>query len=159
MKNAFFKYILALLLFAVFAVCILSVLMAGAGAYRHIIDRDDSSHTQRTAAQYVSTKIRQADNPGTVAVEVFQGTQTLTLRQDLGGVVLLTQIYCYDGYLRELFHLEGSGLSPADGEKVLPMEDMSVELKDDLLSILLTASDGQQQRLFLSLRGREEALP
>lgn len=149
--------LLALLLFALFAVCILSVLMTGAGVYRRVAERDDSSYTQRTAAQYVATKVRQADSPGSVVVEDFHGTQVLTLRQELGGVALLTQVYCYDGYLRELYHLEGSGLSPADGEKVLPMKDMTVELTDGLLFVQLTDADGQQQKLVLSLRDGEGA--
>lgn len=148
--------LLALLLFAVFAVCILSVLMTGAGVYQRLSQRDDDAYTRRTATQYVSTKVRQAENSDAIRVEDFDGVPALTLRQDLGGVVLLTQIYCHDGWLRELFHLEGSGLIPSDGEKVLPMQAMSVEQKGSLLFVRLTDAEGQEQLLTLSLRRGEE---
>ena len=149
--------LLSLLLFAVFAVCVLTVLMTGAGVYQRLADRDDSSYTQRTAGQYISTKIRQADSPDDICVDSFDGQPALTLRQDLGGVIFLTQIYCYDGYLRELFHLEDSGLSPQDGEMILPMEELSAELENNLLLIRMTDADGQSQQLVLSLRNGEEA--
>ena len=151
--------LLALLLFALFAVCILSVLTTGAGVYRRVAQRDDSSYNHRTAAQYVSSKVRQADSPASVSVEDFHGIPSLTLRQDLGGIALLTRVYCHDGWLRELYYLEGSDLSPADGEKVLPMADIAAELTDGLLLVRMTDTDGQQQELMLSLRtGREGGL-
>ena len=151
--------LLALLLFTVFAVCILSVLMTGAGVYRRLAERDNTAYTQRTAAQYLSTKIRQAEHSDIIDVEEFQGAQAVTLRQDLGGVAFLTQIYCHDGYLRELYHLEGSGLTPADGEKILPMDSMSVEQVGSLLLIRLTDTNGQEQQLMLSLHRWEGATP
>ena len=146
----------ALLLFALFAVCILSVLMTGAGVYRRVAERDDRSYTHRTAVQYVSSKVRQADDPASVAVEDFHGIPAITLRQRLGSIALLTRVYCHDGWLRELYYLEGNELSPADGEKILPMEHLTAELEDGLLLIRITDADGQRQQLALSLRtGRE----
>ena len=56
--------LLVLLLFAVFAVCILSVLLTSADTYRRLSDRDQDSYGRRTSAQYITTKIRQADLRG-----------------------------------------------------------------------------------------------
>jgi len=147
----------ALLLFAVFAVGILSVLMTGARVYQRLSLRDDAAYTRRTAAQYLSVKVRQAEHSDVICVEEFDGTQSLTLRQDLGGVAALTQIYCHDGWLRELFHLEGSGLTPGDGEKILPMTALSAEQKGDLLFLRLVDTDGGEQLLTLSLHRGEGA--
>ena len=151
--------LLTLLLFALFAVCVLWVLMAGAGVYRRVAERDEQSYAHRTAAQYVSTKVRQADSPASVSVEDFHGVPVLTLRQDLGGIALLTRIYCHDGWLRELYYPEGGSLSPADGEKILPMAHISAELTGGLLRIRMTDTNGQPQELMLFLRtGREAGL-
>ena len=151
--------LLALLLFALFALCILWVLMSGAGVYRRVAERDDAGFTRRTAAQYISTRVAQADSPSSVRVEDFGGTAAITLRQELGGISLLTQIYCHEGSLKELYHLEGSGLSPADGETILPMAAMTAELSDGLLTVELTGEDGSEQRIVLALRGGEEGAP
>ena len=146
----------ALLLFALFAVCILSVLVTGAGVYRRVAERDDSSYAHRTAVQYVSSKVRQADDPSRVTVEDFHGIPAITLRQELGNIALLTRVYCHEGWLRELYYLEGNELSPADGEKILPMDHLTAELADDLLLVQLTDTDGRRQQLALALRtGRE----
>ena len=53
----------ALLVFALFAVGILSVLLSGAGAYQRLTRRDRLSYDSRTCAQYVAAKIRQAPAP------------------------------------------------------------------------------------------------
>ena len=43
--------VLVLLLFGVFAVCILSVLLTGADAYRRLAERDEMSYDRRIAGQ------------------------------------------------------------------------------------------------------------
>lgn len=53
--------LLALLLLLVFAVCVLSVLLTGAGTYQTLTRRDQDSYDRRTAAQYLATRVRQAD--------------------------------------------------------------------------------------------------
>ena len=60
-----------LVLFAVFAVCILMILLAGADVYRRLTERDQSVYGRRTIAQYLTTRIRQADSGGSLRVEEF----------------------------------------------------------------------------------------
>ena len=56
----------ALLMFGVFAVGILSVLLGGADSYRRLTQRDRVSYDERTCAQYMATKLRQAPSPESV---------------------------------------------------------------------------------------------
>ncbi len=147
--------LLALLLFAVFAVSILSVLTTGAGVYRRLAERDDTAYTQRTAERYVAAKIRQAGSGDAISVEDFRGVTALTVREEIGGIVFLTRIYCYDGHLRELFSMEGGDLTPADGESILPLAALEGECTDDRLILHLTHEDGTQRELILALRGGE----
>ncbi len=145
--------LLVLVLFAVFAVCILSVLTAGSGVYRDLVDQDKDAYNWRTAQRYVTTKVHQAPAGDTVSIETFEGISALTLREEIDGSVFLTRIYCFDGQLRELFCEEGDQFAPEDGEIILPLENLEGQRVGDLLALRLFGSDGQWEELFFDLRG------
>ena len=63
--------IMALLLFVIFAVCVLIVLLNGANVYNHLVKRDKFSYDSRTAAQYFVTRVRQSDNFENIRIEDF----------------------------------------------------------------------------------------
>ena len=149
--------LLALLLFGVFAVCILAVLLTGADAYRRLSQRDRESYDSRTAVQYLSTRVRQADRLGGVEAGSFEGCPALILPEEIDGVRYETRVYCYDGYLRELFAAADGGFLPSDGEKVLPAEALRVSAGEAALYLELCTADGQWQELTLYLRSGEGA--
>ena len=140
--------LLALLLFGVFASCLLAVLLGGAGAYRRL------TFTRRTAIQYISARVRQADSDGAVSVEPFGDCTALALTDSAGYV---TRVYCLDGHLMELYTSAETELQPEDGEKILAAEALELSLVDGLLTMVLTGDDGVQSRLSLSLRSGEGA--
>ena len=90
----------ALLLFGVFAVCVVLVLLTGADAYRGLTQRDQSAYSHRTAAQYLTTRVRQAEG---LRTEPFGDTRALVLEETLEGETYLTRVYCHEGWLRELY--------------------------------------------------------
>ncbi len=149
--------LLALLLFAVFAVCVLSVLLTGADAYRGLASRDQTGYERRTAGQYLITRLHQSDRADAVTVEQFCGVDALVITEQYGGETYQTRIYCYGGYLRELFTASGTGFLPSDGEKVLEASGLTLKLEDGLLTAELTDAAGQTQRLALYLRSGEGA--
>ena len=159
--------LLALLLLGVFAVCILSVLLMGADAYQRIVQRDSASYDRRTAAQYIATRVRQADAAGGVSVRAFEGRDALVLWEEADGVLYRTMVYYHDGYLRELFVAEdsvfgedGYAVSPDDGEKILEARQLQVlrdEPVENMLRVVITAADDQRQELWLMLRSGGEA--
>ena len=140
--------LLALLLLLVFAVCVLSVLLTGAGTYQTLTRRDQDSYDRRTAAQYLATRVRQADRADGVAVADFQGCDALELTETIDGTPYITRVYCYDGYLRELFSASEAQMTPADGEKVLAAQALTVAWLD---------GDGTTQRVVLSVRSGKGA--
>ena len=142
--------LLALLLFGLFAVCILAVLLTGGQTYRRLSERDDAAYAARTAAQYISTRVRQADAQDAVTVTDFGGCAALALTEEIEGAQYVTYIYCYDGWLRELFTTADAEMTPADGEKVLEAAEMTVRQEDSLLTVML---DGQEIRLHLRAGG------
>jgi uncharacterized MAPEG superfamily protein len=157
MRRSDLGSLLALLLFAVFAVCVLSVLLTGANAYRRLTERDQVSYDDRTVVQYLATKVRQADRAGGVTVETFQGTDALVLSEELDGSTYCTWLYCYNGYLRELFASADAELSPEDGEKILEAGGLQVESDGNTLRLKLQTDSGWRS-MVLALRSGEGAL-
>ena len=163
--------LLALLLLGVFAVCILAVLLTGANDYGKLVQRDSTAFDRRTAAQYLATKVRQADAAGAVRVGPFEedlpneGDQpaegdTLYLTETLEGVLYCTRIYCQDGYLREQFSDAATTFAPEDGEKILEAERLHLtrETAGGPITAELTDADGQTTQLVLTLRSGEGAV-
>lgn len=132
-----------LLTTGLFALCAVLVLLTGARVYRVLVDRGRLGYEQRTAVQYVTTRVRQAE---TVDVEDFDGCQSLTMAETVEGATYLTRIYCQEGFLRELYCPAGAVLGPEDGEKVLPLTAMEAEIEDGLLRLTL---DGEKVYLYL----------
>ena len=146
--------LIALLLFGVFAVCVLSVLLTGADAYRRLTERDRAAYDRRTAAQYIATRIRQSDTLGGIDVTAFGDADALLLREGEGPFV--TWVYCHDGYLMELYCAEDAGLEPQDGEKVLAADSLTASISDNLLTATIYGREGTDT-VRLSLRSGEGA--
>ena len=151
--------VLVLVLFGVFAVCILAVLLTSADAYRRLAERDEQSYDHRVATQYLATRVRQGDEAGRVFVETFDGVDALVLQEEIDGEVYETRVYCYEGYLRELFAGEGEAFAAGDGEQILKAESMALSLENQVITAEITDSDGQVQTMTLYLRSGEEAAP
>lgn len=149
----------ALLLFGVFAVLLLMILLSGADLYQSLTERDRANYDRHTAAQYLATRVRQADADGRVRVEEFHGMTALVAEERIGGSVYETRIYCYDGYLRELFATADYEAAPEDGEKVLPMTSLDLTCHDGLIRAELVSPSGDAQELLLHCRSGEEVTP
>lgn len=144
----------ALLLFGVFAACVLVVLFTGADAYRRLTSRDQVAYERRTGVQYIATRVRQSDHAGGVAVEPFGDGDALFLGAD---ETYAARVYCYDGWLMELYCLAEEHMEPQDGQRILEAENLALSLEDGLLEISLTAASGAEDTLRLALRSGEEA--
>lgn len=144
----------ALLLFGVFAACVLTVLLTGADAYGRITVRDGVTYDRRTCIQYVATRVRQADTNGGVSLEVFGGVKSLVLK-DWEDENYITRVYYHNGYLMELYSEADLDLAPEDGEKIMACDWMRLGLDDGLLTVDLLDPQGEVTTLCLSLRSGE----
>lgn len=136
--------LLPVLLFAVLAACVLSVLLTGTKLYSSLTQQDQQAYVNRTVHQYLCTKVQQAPSPSAVSVGDFEGESALILHHELDGESYLERIYCYDGWLWELFSSADSVMTPEDGEKLLELSEFSASLDDGLLSISFSAHSGTQ---------------
>ncbi len=157
MKQSSVKHhmdgLIALLLFGVFAACVLVVLLTGADAYRRLTQRDQTAYDQRTCIQYLATRVRQADYAGGIRVTSFGGGDALLLNADSE---YPTWLYCQDGYLMELYCWAEEPLPPEDGQRLMAAEDLSLHTNGALLTISVTAG-GEKLSLTLSLRSDGDA--
>ena len=150
--------LLALMVFGVFAACLLFLLLTGADVYQKMRQRDTATYESRTAVQYMTTRVHQADRAESITAEAFDGLDALILREEIGGETYETKLYCYDGWLMELYAAADSDLSPADGEKILELKGLELSLQDGLLQAKLTLPDGREEELSLQLRSGREAV-
>lgn len=144
------------MVFGVFAVCVLAVLLTGAGAYRRLTARDEASWERQTRGQYIAARVRQADRAGCVTAAEFAGRPALRLAEESGYV---TWVYCYEGWLMELYASGEAELWPEDGTRLLAASWLDVSLEDGLLEVEVSGPEGETERLYLGLRSGEGAEP
>lgn len=135
--------------FSLFALCVLAVVLTGAQGYARRTQQAEAQFARRTAAHYLSTRVRQAEF---VTVTDFEGLPALTIGETVGEQQYLTRIYSQNGVLKELYSEKNTVLTPDSGEILLELEgELSFSLDEDLLVIQLPG-----QELTFSLRGKEE---
>ena len=151
--------LIALLLFGVFAVCLMAVLLTGASAYRNLTDRDRTAYDRRVCTQYLAARVRQGDRQDGVRIEPFGDGDALLLIDDIGGFDYATYVYVSEGYLMELFCAVDSGLAPDAGSRIMPANGLDLNLEGNRLDLVLTPPDADASpvALTLSLRSGEEA--
>ncbi len=138
---------------ALFALCLLCVLLAGAGVYGRLAAAGQEDYVRRTAAHYVSTRVRQSD--GSVTVEPFGENRALVFSEKIENESYLTYLYVYEGWLMELFSAQNSDFSPEDGEKLLQIGGFFCRLQGERLDVTLTDQLGRRTELTFALPGRE----
>ena len=143
---------MALLLFGVFAVCLMVVLLTGADSYQGLTRRDQVSSDSRTCAQYLATRVRQADIDQSVAAGEFGGSDALLFTQAIAGDDYVTCVYVYDGWLMEQFCRADASLDPEDGERIMAAHSLETSEEDGLLRLVIAPTDGEPVELLLNLR-------
>ena len=151
-KQTMKKKIQALLAVAVVGVLAMGLALLSSGVYRSTTAESDRNFTRRTALSYLVNQIRQADGTGRVAVGTFGGSDALALTEHLDGTEYVTILYCLDGQLRELYTEAGSGLLPEDGIPVLELQSLTLSSEDGLLTLTVTAPNGERATVSLSPR-------
>ena len=143
--------VLALLTMTVFALCLLLVLLTGASAYGKLVEVGQASYNRRTALQYLTTRVRQAE---TVKIGTLDGCPALILEENIEGEIYTTHVYCHEGWLRELYAVPGAVLPPQAGQQILEAEAFSMKMEDGLLRIRL-----EGEELLLHLPGGRLVAP
>lgn len=139
-----------MLLFLVFVLCAMFTVLIGGKVYENIRGRMEESYTGSVALSYVANKVRQGDVDGAIDVREIDGVSVLELKQEINEEIYVTQIYYYDGYIRELFTDTQSGLGLSDGLEIIECDGLMFDMEDNLLKVETTGEDGKS--LMLSVR-------
>lgn len=138
------------ILLACLGIAVLWVLLSGMSLLRGISQRNETAYTMRTAGEYLTVKVRQSAGAKT---GTFGGCDAVLLTENVDGETYLTRIYCWDGYLRELFSPAEAEMEAADGEKLLKMETLTADVSEGLLTVTFASADGTTETVLL--RGGE----
>lgn len=150
-NNHIVDLLFTLALLCVFAASSLLIVMIGANVYQGTVRGMDRNYDMRTSLSYVSEKLRQNDVAGGVYVSELEGCNALVLVHDFGGSVYETWIYSYDGELRELLVKQGTATCDA-GRKIMSLGSFHAALADGLVTIDVTAANGQTASITQALR-------
>ena len=133
MKQNSISKVAALLMLAFFALSVLAVLLSGAKTYQSLTEKGTDDYARRTCLQFISTKLKQA--PAEITIGQFGDGDSLVFPQQVGSRLFVTRIYCYDGWLMELYSLDSPQFRPEDGEKILPLDSLSITRQEGLITV------------------------
>lgn len=154
-KQKYLDQLLTLLLFTVFLTSVLLVLLTGADVVNKLSARDQKNYNQRTTIQYLATRIRQADQSGMISVSTMGDSDAFVIKEVIDDTPYETWIYCYDGYLCELFSESGMELEAEYGEYILPLSSLQINETDSCFQLDLQLEDEWEDRLIITLRSKE----
>ena len=106
-KNHMIDFLFPVALFFVFAVSALTVILLATNIYRSATEHSSLNYTAGTSLSYISEKIHQSDENGSVSLGTFDGLDALILEQEYDGASYFTYIYTDEHELKELFVKEG----------------------------------------------------
>ena len=145
-----------MILFLVFVLSALFSVLIGGKVYENIRGRMEESYTGSVALNYVANKVRQGDMNGAVSVREINQVPVLELRQEIADRSYVTQIYYYNGYIRELFTDTESGLGLADGLEIIACEGLEFEMENQLLTVETLGENGGSLMLYVRSGGRTD---
>ena len=147
-------------LFTVFAATAFLVVLIGAKQYQKTADNMNYNYEVRTAASYITEKIRQNDSSCDICVTTLSGVDALAISTVENEKNYTTYIYYYEGWLRELFVSESAVFTLDAGQKIVEVSDFSaVFAGTDLLEITFTGTDGTSYPVYLAIHSsRKEDL-
>lgn len=106
-----------------------TLMLAGMGSaiYRSGAASLDENYTSRTAVAFISEKVRQHDESGSIFLTSVGDIPALAFRDVVEGTPFLTYVYFYDGAMCELFIREDRTPKPALGSRIVKLSSLTVE--------------------------------
>ncbi len=135
-QTRFLETIPNLLLLFLFSACMLAVLLSGARVYQKVSSVLEAQYATTTCINYISAKVRHYDKQGGIGLEKIEDMDALALYETYDGEEYVTFIYSADGYLMELFcSVEGEFLLQ-DGQQIMPIDDLELDLNEQVVSVV-----------------------
>jgi hypothetical protein len=151
-KSSMLDTAVVLLLMGMFILLSIGVMVLGISVYNNTNKLSSDNYEQRTVLSYIANQVRRGDINGGVEVREFDGVEALVFRQEFDGSEYLTCLYAYDGELRELFTEDGLEQELASGVPIMPIADLSFDIRDGQIDVTVTDGDGGIRSLILAPR-------
>lgn len=100
------------LLLGIFVVFSTWMVLLSAQFYHVTVEQTGIHNSQRALGSYLANVVRGNDVEGSVRVDRVGDADALCFEYDLDGLLCRTHIYCWDGYIRELFSDAEQGFTP-----------------------------------------------
>lgn len=156
-KNCGFDVIAGLFLVCLFSASLFFALAAGARVYKSVSGVMAEQYTARTAIGYVTAKLHQSDKADGVALGTLDGVPALIISEAYDGVAYDTYVYCWDGYITELFCPASESLLPSDGLPVVACCDLDFSRQGNLIRIDCVTDGGAETAYVSLVSGGEDA--
>lgn len=131
-----------IILFATFAICAFALIMISANVYSHTAITMNTDYEKRIDISYITEKIRQWDEKGSLTVGTFHDKQALVHKESIGGKQYLTYIYQEKDALRELMVREGLDTKTMQGEKIVSAKGFQVKENGQMYDLQILAMNG-----------------
>ncbi|MDR1246162.1 MAG: DUF4860 domain-containing protein [Clostridiales Family XIII bacterium] len=141
-----------LLLMGMFVLLSVGVMVLGISVYNNTNNLSADNYAQRTVLSYIANQVRRGDVGGGIEVREIGGAEALVFKQDFDGSVYLTCLYAYDGELRELFTEDGFEQEPESGISIMPVADLSFDMRNGMINVEVTEVSGETRSLILTPR-------
>ncbi len=141
------------LLIGLFAVCSLTLTLIGTRVYRHVTDDAAGNSDSQMVLSYLCNKVRTFDTQGSITLTTLNGIPVLCLSEDVDGEPYQTEIYVYQGTLRESFGSASDPFNPENGENLVEVSALQFSLiSPNLLETTVVLPNGDTRTLRMALR-------
>ena len=157
-RHAAIHILFLIALFGAFLISTLFIVLFGARIYNKIVNDTDQSFFSRTTLSYVTEKIRQHDEHGSVSIFRQDNPELsgLVLTQEINENQYHTYFYPYDGYLKEITVSEATSFNPAFGNNIVPISSFLVEKSNGLYHFVLTDNDSHPVEFYVTVRSNSQ---
>lgn len=135
-----------IILFTTFAICAFLLIMVGTNVYSHTTAAMNDDYEKRIDVSYVTEKIRQWDEKGSIEIGTFHKKTALIHKEMINGIQYLTYLYQEKGALRELMVRKGLDTATMQGDKIVAAKGFEIKETDQLYDIKIYTMDGNAYR-------------
>ncbi len=141
-----------MVLFFIFTFSGVSVLLMAVNSYKSVVFANESNANARIATAYIREQVRQHDEAGAITLGKFDGNDCIKMSEGEGYSLY---IYEYDGFLMELEAKDNSGATADFGNKILEINDMSLDEKDGMLNVTIQEKSGEELNMKIGVKSTE----
>ena len=152
-ENHIIDVLFVIALFCIFALSAIFLISIGANIYGKTVDHMESNFNGRTSFAYITEKIRQSDQTGSVSVGELEGIPALLITNTQGETEYITYIYEYEGSLKELMVRKDTPLGPFAGQDIMAVTKFELnKVKDNLYAFVLSTGENETCQLYVSTK-------